>query len=641
MSKTSAGRDVNKLYKELTHFEHVLLRPDRHLGSTKPTTQQTWIYDHKNNAVVPDKLTWNPALLKMFDEVIINSVDFSKTPEGSHLDCIEVTINRITGSMTVTDNGGIPVQMHDSGKYVPEMLFGSLYAGSNFNDGDEEYDNKDSGGQNGEGASLVNLFSKKFTVKTSDGIKAFTGIWENNMSVHPEPNIRTTTSKRGFTSVQWTPDYPRLDMKKLDTDNYLMIVRRAFEVAACNPKICIKLNGTEMSTRTFRDFVKLFDKQVPALFECKDWQVGVLPSNNGFTHESYVNSLSTYVGGPHIDYVADKIVAKIRPRLQKALKVKTLAPATIKNAMHLFINARIDNPRFNSQTKETMTTEVKDFGSKIDVLDEVFIKKAYQHVLSVLDAEIAKKKLEEEEAEINGNQDDAAKMDPRRIEKYSAATGRDRSKCILFLAEGDSAGKPINNARVGAIHGLFPMRGKFPNAMRVTRRLLTSNKEFKAIQAILGGFKIGSKIDVDKLRYAETWMATDADYDGSHIRGLIIALYYVCWPEYIKQGRLKSFNTPIYRVWLGKQMLEFFTVAEYKEWAKKNPKHKHKYLKGLGGNATADIRRMMLDPEQYTNTITMDEAADEYLKIAFDKDMADARKEFFDGVTLYGENEDA
>ncbi|AWY10121.1 DNA topoisomerase II [Vibrio phage VAP7] len=640
MSKTSAGRDINSLYKELSHHEHILLRPDRHVGSTKTVTKNTWIYDAKNNTVAEDKLSWCPALAKMFDEIITNSVDFSKTPEGSHLDTIEVTLNRMNGSISITDNGGIPVAMHESGKWVPDMLFGSLFAGSNFNDGDDEYDNKYSAGQNGEGASLVNLFSKSFTVKTSDGKKAYTGVWKNNMSEHKEPNIRNTTNKRGFTCVQWVPDYQRLGLKKLDIDNYLMFVRRTFEIAACNPHLTVKLNSVEIQINSFRDFVRKFDTVVPAFSQGKDWQIGLLASKNGFQHESYVNSICTHSGGPHLDYVADKIVAKIRPKLQKALKVKNLAPATIKNAMHLFVNATIDNPRFNSQTKETMTTQVKDFGTKMDELDDAFIKKAYQLTLEVLDAEIAKKKAEEEAAEIDANQNEASKMDPRKIEKYVNATGRDRSKCILFLAEGDSAAKPIKNARIGAIHGLMPMRGKFPNAMRVSRQKLTSNTEFQAIQAILGGFKIGKPMDMEKLRYAETWMATDADYDGSHIRGLIISLFYTCWPEYIKQGRLKSFNTPIYRVWKGKQMFEFFSVEEYKAWAKENPNHKKKYLKGLGGNSTADIRRMMLDPDKYTVTISMDEAADHYLKIAFDKDMADVRKEFFEDVTLYGGTDD-
>lgn len=640
MTAKNNERDLNKVYKKLSHHEHILLRPDRHIGSTKPKTADTWIYDLKNGTIAQDKLTWNPALIKMFDEIITNCVDFSKTPEGKHLNKIEVSINRMTSSIIVTDNGGIPVVMHESGEWIPDMLFGSLFAGSNFNDGDEEYDNKYSGGQNGEGASLVNLFSKSFVVKTSDGKKAYTGKWSDNMQNHDAPNIRPTTSKRGFTSIQWTPDYARMGMSKLDVDNYLMILRRTAEISACNPNLEVHFNGERININSFRDFVRLFavDGDQPAYMETPDWQIGILPSYDGLRFEAYVNSIATHTGGPHIDYVADKIVAKVRTKLQKAIGVKNLTPSTIKGGMKLFINARIDNPRFNSQTKEEMTTQVKDFGTKLDSLEDQFVKKSYQHILKALDKEISEKLALEEAEEVDKNQ--SQKIDLRKIVKYSGANGKDRQKCILFLAEGDSAAKPINNARVGAVHGLFPLKGKFPNAFKVTKKMLTNNVEFQAIQAILGGFKIGEPITDEKLRYGETWIATDADYDGSHIRGLIIALYYICWPEYIKQGRLKVFNTPIYRVWKGKDMLEFFDQKSFKTWSEANKNYKVQYLKGLGSNPTEHIRRMMMDPEQYTKTITMDSASSTYMELAFGKNSADDRKSFFENVTLYGEYSD-
>ena len=158
-------KTIEQRFKLLTPIEHVLKRPGRYLGSVKPHTADCWVNALENgeptSKMVRSTVTWNPGFLKMFDEIISNSVDHSKRPEGKHLDTIKVEVDRVTGTMSVYDNGGIPVQMHgEHGIYVPTLIFGHLLSGENF---DDESDTVVTG-QNGEGSSLTNIFSTNFIV---------------------------------------------------------------------------------------------------------------------------------------------------------------------------------------------------------------------------------------------------------------------------------------------------------------------------------------------------------------------------------------------------------------------------------------------------------------------------------------------
>ncbi|ANT44604.1 DNA topoisomerase [Salmonella phage vB_SentM_Phi_10] len=631
--------DIERKYKKLTHIEHILLRPERHLGSIRSSVGTVWIYDPtKEKVIFRDNFEYSPALIKQFDEIITNCVDHSKTPEGKGLTEITVTVSPMNGQIIVSDNGGIPVVKHGvTNEWLPEMLFGSLYAGSNFNDEDEEYNNQKSGGQNGEGASLVNVFSKWFRVATSDGKKSYTQLFEDNMSKKSNPVIGNTPKEFG-TTIAWIPDYARLGVKGLDQNNLLMIYRRAFEVAACNPRLKVVLNGKQIRIDRFGHFVDYFYAG-SAVDETDDWSVAITPSSGAFMHASYVNSIATHIGGPHVDYVADQIVAAIRPQLVKKFKTE-LKPAMIKNHMSLFIAADINNPRFDSQTKERMTTPVSQFGTSYKPSDKL-IRKALEFVTAGLSKELASLRNEQEDAEFEKAKKDISKRDYREIEKYYPATARgDRSGCSLLLTEGDSASNPILNARDTKKIGLFPLRGKFINCLNAPRSKVMANEEFKNLCTIHGGAVPGQPLDIS--RYPQTVVATDADDDGIHIRGLLITLYCTFWPEYVRQGRLKLLRTPYMRVWCGNIMHEFMNNAEYEEFLKTPDAKKitkKKYLKGLGGNSTEDFKRILNNLDAYTTTVTLDDGYKQSLKNGFGDEAADYRKTWFSDVCLF-ETED-
>lgn len=625
--------NVGRKYKRLDHIQHILLRPERHLGTIRSAKLDTWVYDPlKDKVVFKADFEYSPALVKQFDEIITNCVDHSKTPEGAHLDQITVTVTPMTGQIIVADNGGIPVVRHpDNNEWVPEMLFGSLYSGSNFNDDDPDYNNKTGGGQNGEGASLVNVFSTWFRVSTSDGKKTYSQTFTENMGKRDVPTI-SNMSCRG-TAVAWIPDYKRLGLERLDNNNIMMLYRRAFEVAACNPKLKVVLNGQPIRIDRFGHFVDYFCSPA-TVDEDRDWLVGVSPSSGTFTHYSYVNSVPTLVGGPHVDYVADQIVAAIRPGLEKKLKAE-LKPAMIKNHMCLYISATINNPRFDSQTKERMTTPVSQFGTAYKPSTRL-INKASAVVYEGLKKELSALRNEAIDAEVDKSVKEINKRDTRDIEKYHPATSKNRSKCTLMLTEGDSASTPILAARDTSRIGLFPLRGKLINVVNNSRAKLFANEEFKSICAILG-VSPDKKMDLDKLNYNLVCISTDADDDGKHIRGLVILLFCTYWPEFVKAGRLRLLRTPYMRCWIGNKMHEFMSPNEFDEFqAKYGDKiTKKKYLKGLGGNSTEDFRRFLDNPDDYTTQVELDEEYQNSLKNGFDESLSDFRKEWFSDVCLY------
>lgn len=618
------NKKVEKVWTKLSHREHILKRPERYIGPAKPRTEYTWAI--VNGALKWGDYTYRPALLKMFDEIIINSVDFSKTPDGKHLDKIDVTLCQITGSITVSDNGGIPVVVHEEfGGWLPDMLFGELFSSSNYNEDDEELANLESAGQNGEGASLVNVFASVFTVNTCDGIKRFERTWRDNSFTREECKI--TKSKLNGTTIEYIPDYTRFPTGNPAHD-HLMLVRRVHEIAACNPHIQVTLNGTPI-TGDFGGLGGLLG--CDAIDEQPNWKVGLFKAPNGGVHVSYVNSVATRVGGPHIDYVLDKIVAAARPKLKKKYK-RDYKPSTIKDVIGLYLVCDVNLPRFNGQTKEEMTTTPSEFGSKWEPSAK-FITKACKMVVEWFADMHRELASEEELKKLDEAQRATESVKFYQIEKYSRATSRDRSKCTLFLTEGDSAAKPLGAAADRKIHGIFPLRGKILNVANANPKQVAASKELRDIVAIIGGLSFRGGYDSSKLNYSSVVLAMDADVDGVHIRGLVMLAFMHLWPDFVREGRLKYLETPVVVAYKGKERFEFFNEEEFEQSQLVTKYTRVKYLKGLGSNSTADFRNFITDTK-YVKTLTLDDCAHENMCVAFDDsdEMIANRKALFAGV---------
>ena len=351
------SKKIEDKYKKLTDIEHVILRPGMYIGSIKPHTATKWVLGEEK--MTQRELTYNPGFLKIFDEIITNSVDESKR-EGSKLNTIKVTIKNDV--ISVWDNGGIPVIKHqEHNEWIPEMIFSNLKAGSNFDDDDS----RTWAGTNGVGSVLVNIYSKKFTISTCDGKNQFDQTFTNNMRDRTEAKVVKGTKKH--TEITFATDFEKFGLEKIDEDHYKMIEKRIYDLAACNPSLKIYFNGTLINLNSFEDYIKLYTDDY--FFECnknKSWSIAIAISENGFQQISFANSTETYDGGTHVDYVMAQIVAQLREFFLKKHKVD-IKPTELKNHMTLFLDSTVINPSFSSQTKEKLITEVKEFGTTFDV----------------------------------------------------------------------------------------------------------------------------------------------------------------------------------------------------------------------------------------------------------------------------------
>ena len=613
---------IEKKYQKLSDIEHVIARPGMYIGSTTDVTEKCWVYD--NGEMKQKTITYNPAFQKLFDEVVSNSVDESKR-DDNNLTSIKININQDKNEILVEDNGGIPVVIHkDENKYVPEMIFSELRAGSNFND---EEDQRTWVGTNGVGSTVTNIFSTRFKVETADGTNKFTQIFEDNLSKRSEPKIQLI--KQNYTKITFSPDLERLNTT-FSEGNYLKLIKRVYDIAGCNPKLRVYLNGEQIKVKSFKDYIQLFTDEDFLYEENEYWKIGVGSADGTFKHISFVNGAETSDGnGSHINYIFNQLVNKMRIFLKKKYKVD-VKPSVIKNHMSLYIDATVINPVYSSQTKEKLITDYKEFGTEFIISDKIIKKLLASDVVHKIIEWVEAKKIANEKAELRKLNKNVSKVNPRKIVKLCDANERkDRSKCTLFFAEGDSASKALVSAADKRLVGSYPLKGKPLNVREVDTKKLVANKEFNDIMVSMG-LELGVKVEsVDQLRYGKIAIMTDSDVDGAHICGLLLNMFNEFWPELIEMGAVYRFQTPLIKVNHNKKDLEFFVERDYLEWKDKNnnPKHTFKYYKGLGLWKTKDFKVFLDNMDKYLIPMTFDDQEDrDILNLLFDKSKADERK---------------
>lgn len=643
------GKTIEQIYQKKSQLEHILLRPDTYVGSTEHQQQEMFIFDQKKGEIVYRKIDYVPALYKIYDEILVNSADNSmRDPKG--MDLIDITIDQEAGSVSVMNSGkGIPVVIHKEHKcYVPEMIFGQLLTGDNYDDNER----KVTGGRNGFGAKLTNVFSKKFIVETADckEKKKCTVTWENNMSKKSPPKISPYPAGKDYTRVTFWPDFEKFGMKKLDDDIVGLFMKRAYDVAgSTNHKVKVNLNGKKLPVSTFEEYIKLYvnQQQSEIVYEkCTDrWEVAFCISDNGFQQCSFVNSINSIKGGTHVAHITDQLVEAIL----KVVKSKNkggieIKPQHVKNHLFVFVNALIENPAFDSQTKEALTTKQSKFGSTCE-LPEKLLKQVLKSgvVDAVLDWARAKQKVDMGRQLKGGTKNLLRVTGIPKLEDANDAGGKDSQGCTLILTEGDSA-KALAVAGLSIVgrdrYGVFPLKGKVLNVRDANFKQVTENKEIQALLKIVG-LDIKREYDSTKgLRYGSISLMTDQDHDGSHIKGLLINLVHHWWPGLLQlDGFLKEFVTPIVKVWKeGKKDHDrkdekcFFTLNEFQKWKKRSNDGKGwrtKYYKGLGTSTSKEAKEYFRDIENHEIKFKYEDDQDgECIDLAFNKKRADDRKEW-------------
>ena len=483
----------------------------------------------------------------------------------------------------------------------------------------------------GEGSTLTGIFSKRFEVITSDGKNKLTTVWSDNHSHKTEPKI--VKSKEKFTHITFIPDYERLGMS-LDDDHFDILERRTHEIAASNTHLKVYFNDNLINYKTFYSFVDAFAPKADRVdFGHDRFQISLFHSDNGFQQVGFVNASNVRLGGTHVDYIMNQVVAGIRDHIKKKTR-QDMKPADIRSHFFMVSNATINNPRYDSQTKELLMTPAKDWGMALKVDDKTIKAIIKSPIVTEIILWAEHKKEMEDAIAAKAKAKDAAKSsvnELRNIPKYETASSKNRAKCILFIAEGDSAKSSLQSARDPEFHGIFPLKGKPINATGMRLKEILENDEVTNLIKILG-LDVTKEQFVYNLRYGKMAIVTDADADGAHLCALIINIFHKVFPHLLTQDFLYKLQTPIVRVQQGKNELEFFRLNEYEEWSKKqNKPFTPTYLKGLGSNDTKHFKKYMFE-EKYMIPIKYDpNKDDEALSIAFDKSRADDRKEF-----LYG-----
>ncbi|XP_062384995.1 DNA topoisomerase 2-beta isoform X2 [Sardina pilchardus] len=640
----SKKMSVERVYQKKTQLEHILLRPDTYIGSVEPVTQQMWVFDEEVGMNTRE-ITYVPGLYKIFDEILVNAADNKQ--RDKNMSTIKINIDPESNVVSVWNNGkGIPVVEHKEEKmYVPALIFGHLLTSSNYDD-DEK---KVTGGRNGYGAKLCNIFSTKFTVETAckEYKHSFKQTWQNNMTKTSDPKIKFFDGD-DFTCVTFQPDLSKFKMEKLDKDIVALLTRRAYDIAGSCKGVKVMLNGKKLPVTGFRSYVDLYVKDkldetgvaLKVVNEAANerWEVCLTLSEKGFQQISFVNSIATTKGGRHVDYVVDQIVSKLIEVVKKKNKAGVnVKPFQVKNHIWVFVNALIENPTFDSQTKENMTLQTKSFGSKCQ-LSEKFIRSATNCgiVESILNwvkfkaqTQLNKKCSSVKYSKIKGIP---------KLDDANDAGGKHSSECTLILTEGDSA-KTLAVAGLGVIgrdrYGVFPLRGKILNVREATHKQIMENAEINNIIKIVGLQYKKSYEDPESLRslrYGKIMIMTDQDQDGSHIKGLLINFFHHNWPSLLKHTFLEEFITPIVKATKNKQEVSFYSIPEFDEWKKQTENYKTwhiKYYKGLGTSTGKEAKEYFADMERHRIMFryagTEDDAA---ITLAFSKKKTDDRKEW-------------
>lgn len=632
---------VEQIYQKKSLYEHIFTRPDSYIGSVQYEKVDMWIFEKNNEKFNKKEIDYNPGLYKIFDEILVNAAD--NKYNSAEMNMLKVTLNLQKGTITVWNNGkGIPIVIHkDEKMYIPEMLFGNLLASSNYND---EIVRK-TGGRNGYGAKLANIFSNMFIYEgvDSENKKKYIQVWKNNMKDREDPKITSFSGKSDYVSITFAPDFKYFKTKSIQelfSDDFVALIRRrTCDIAGLYPGLKVTFTienedgkSLEFKFKSFKEYCEMYTDNIVAAQESADseWSVCVAPSpNQKFDQISFINSVATTDGGTHVNYVVDQLVTAFKDALKpKKGETTMVQSASIKNQLWVFVSARLDKPDFDAQMKNQLKTPVKKFSSKFEPSD-LFLKKLKNSDILVRVNELNLSAEEKQIKKSDGSK--SSRINVPKLEDANFAGTKQSAKCTLFLTEGDSA-KALVMSGMGVIgrdyFGVYPLRGKMLNVRKASTKSILDNEEISNIKKILG-LQHG-KTGISHLRYGRVIPMTDQDYDGQHIKGLIINLFAVLHVDLLSIcGFISIFSTPIMIVKKNKEEKYFYRLEDANDFLRVNRGWDQKYLKGLGSSTSQEAKsyfKYFYERLRPFEPATKDEL--DLLDMAFTKENVDKRKEW-------------
>lgn len=612
----------------LDPYQQSRIRTEMWLGSRDPHTQTILTY---TPSLTPVEMSWVPALFTSIREVIDNAVDELVT--HGHGDRLEITYNPKTMTFKVSDNGrGIPISIHPK-EGIPQatLALSRAFAGRNFNDEERGA----SRGVNGVGASVVNFCSEWFKLDITRDKKNFHQTFSESETalVIEEPLVLPAAPKAATgTTISFK-------LSKKVFKNFTLpeefIRDRVFEIALCYPKLKVFFNGKQV--KTLGPEKTLFAGKKPIVFEINDKgfksRFWLLPEFGDSEHtHGLVNAIPVFNGGTHIDTFKRLFYSGMAKALERESKKRKLTPnrSDFADGMLVFNITEMDAPAFDSQSKTRLINEHTGKIVQAAMDDPDFFKGVVRRnpewIASVYER-CAERTLKKDSA-------DLAKMAKKgrktKVEKLTDATGSDRSKCVLLLAEGDSAISGSMSMRDPRIHGGLPLKGKPLNVhpSQVAMREAIKNEELQTIMNSIG-LVPGQRANRHMLRYGKVYITTDADEDGKNIAALVVNFFYTWWPELLQDESkpfLYVFETPLIIATKGKQSkywynddYDQFDNDDYKGWEITR-------AKGLAALKKPDWATLLADPKLIP--ITDDGNLKESLDLLFNKVRADDRKEW-------------
>jgi len=634
--------EISKQYQKKTDKEHILDNPDTYIGSVENIEQKLYVYENESSFKEINMEQYNPGLFKLFDEGIVNCRDHyirmqtkEECPENEKVTQINISINN--GEITMYNNGnGIDVEIHPEYKlWIPEMIFAHLRTSTNY----DKKQKKITGGKNGFGFKLVLIWSKYGYIETIDhnrGLK-YTQHFKDNLNIIEKPTITKSKSKP-YTKVMFRPDYERLGLPNLSDSMVKLFQRRVYDIAGITPKdVKVKFNNELLKVNDFQSYIKMYldeySKKKFVFEKCNErWSYGVC-LNNEYKQISFVNGIFTSKGGKHVEYILNQITKKMVQYIKQKKKVEVKS-SIIKEQLFVFVNCCIENPSFDSQTKDYLNTGASKFGSTCEVGNNVIDKLAKMGVMNASCA-LSDIKDKQNAKKTDGSKSKNIRGIPKLVDANYAGTTKSKDT-MLIICEGDSAKAGIISGLTNDDRnyiGVYPMKGKIFNVRGETQKRINDCKEINEIKKIIGLETSKTYSNTSKLRYSKLIIMTDQDLDGSHIKGLCVNFLSYLWPSLLEIPNFIGFmNTPILKATKMNKSISFYNNAEYENWKQNNDNgksYKIKYYKGLGTSTSKEFKEYF--KEKKLIHFQLQENDKVLIDKIFNKSKADERKNWLSG----------
>ena len=574
------------------------------------------------------------ALHHLVAEILDNSMDEAV---AGHATRIEVELHE-DHSLTVRDNGrGIPVDPHPKfpGKSALEVILCTLHSGGKFSG--KAY--QTSGGLHGVGASVVNALSDSLVVEVARNKELFRQSFSRGIPQGPVEKLGPTQNRRGTTTTFHADEEifghhrfkPARVMKMVRSKAYLFSgVEIRWKTAIDDGEtpreatfhfpggladyLGEQLRGTATyADRPFAGRVEFAEKfGVPGSVE---WAINWTPSRDGFV-QSYCNTVPTPEGGTHEHGFWTAVLKGIRAygELVKNRKADTITRDDMLAGGCALVSCFIAEPEFVGQTKDRLATA--DAARLVEgaVRDhfDTWLAKDPKAAGAILDFLVLRA---DERLRRRAEKETARKSATKKLRlpgKLTDCTAKSREGTELFIVEGDSAGGSAKAARNRETQALLPLKGKILNVLGAASGKLGQNQELSDLCEALGT-GMGTKFNVEDLRYEKIIIMTDADVDGAHIASLLMTFFFTQMRPLIDKGHLYLACPPLYRLTQGATRLYVADDAEKEKWL----------AKGLGGKGKIDVQRFKglgeMDAKDLKDT-TMNPATRKLIRVSIDED---------------------